>query len=180
MSYLANFFFFNLKAFNKLILIYRNPFWKIFFENVLKGPFRPLCTALCKQTASSKMVILIIHHHKENRYVCFFLSLCYKIPFVIIQTANFGVMNDTAMPKLNAIFCKQKRPLTLSLNEFGDIWTKFLWDICSVQRVLSFEGGLPFLNKKLFQKSMQLLFIYCVNTVNRLRQNISNLVAWFK
>ena len=27
-----------------LILIYRNPFWKIFFENILKGPFQPLCT----------------------------------------------------------------------------------------------------------------------------------------
>ena len=27
----------------RIILIYSNPFWKIFFENVLKGPFQPLC-----------------------------------------------------------------------------------------------------------------------------------------
>ena len=31
-----------------LILIYRNPFWNIFFENVLKGPFQPLCNMLSR------------------------------------------------------------------------------------------------------------------------------------
>ena len=30
-----------------LILIFRNPFWKIFFENVLKGPFQPLWNQMC-------------------------------------------------------------------------------------------------------------------------------------
>ena len=38
----------------RLILIYRNPFWKIYFENVLKGPFQPLCIqrALIPQTSN--------------------------------------------------------------------------------------------------------------------------------
>ena len=78
-----------------------------------------------------------------------FLSLCYKIPFVIIQTANIGVMNDTAMPKLNAIFCKQKRP---HLSHWMNLVTfeLYLFEIYSVCRGFS-VSGIRVLSKNYFK-----------------------------
>ena len=40
--------------------------------------------------------------------------------------------------QIKCYFLQTKKTLTLSLNEFGDIWTKILWDICRVKRVLNF------------------------------------------
>jgi hypothetical protein len=45
--------------------------------------------------------------------------------------------------QIKCYFLQTKKTLNLSLNEFGDIWTTFSWDIYRVKRVLSFEGGLP-------------------------------------
>ena len=40
--------------------------------------------------------------------------------------------------QIKCYFLQTKKTLTLSLNVFGDIWTKILWDICRVKRVLNF------------------------------------------
>ena len=53
--------------------------------------------------------------------------------------------------QIKCYFLQTKKTPTLSLNEFGDIWTTFLWDICSVQRVFSFGGGIRDLNKNYFR-----------------------------
>ena len=53
--------------------------------------------------------------------------------------------------QIKCYFLQTKKTLTLSLNEFGDIWTTFLWHICSVQRVFSFEGGIRVLSKNYFK-----------------------------
>ena len=73
-------------------------------------------------------------------------------------------------------FANKKDPNSLSLNEFGDIWTKFLWDICSVQRVLSFEYQFQIHTYKLFKELMWLLFTVWKYTV---RQDLDKRIYWF-
>ena len=53
-----------------LILMYRNPFWNIFFENVLKGSYWPLCIV-------SKMIIASLEFFVIFRDIAGVIYFCF-------------------------------------------------------------------------------------------------------